>query len=87
MRPTDELVAAVLAERQRQFDLPGTEHDVVKGPNDWITTISTYLIEAASRSGEAPTQQDFDKAIVKTMAVALAALQHSDLMRSKNRLT
>lgn len=87
MKPTDELIAAVVAERQRQFDLPGTEHDVIKGPNDWIATVASYLTEASVRSGIPPSQEDFEKSIIKAMAVALAALQYSDLMKSKNKLT
>ncbi len=87
MRPIDDLVSAVLAERARQFDLPGTEHDVSKGPNDWIATISSYLCSVAARSGVPPKQEDFEDALIKAMAVSLAALQHSDMMRKKNTLS
>lgn len=81
-----DIYSAIVAERQRQFDLPGTESDVTKGPNDWITTIMNCLSEGTSRSGSPPTADDFERAMVKSAAVIVAALEHVELMRSKNKV-
>ena len=83
---SEAIYSAIAAERQRQFDLPGTEGDVAKGPNDWIVTITSLLCEAQSRSGVPPTAEEFRHALTKAAAVAVAALEHVDLMSSKNRV-
>lgn len=81
-----EIYSAIAAERQRQFDLPGTETDVTKSPNDWIVTIASILCEAQSRGGVPPTAGDFEHAMIKAAAVAVAAIEHIELMSSKNRV-
>ena len=83
---SDTIFSAVAAERQRQFDLPGTESDVTKGPNDWIVTITSILCEAQSRTGLPPSREDFVRAMTKAAAVTVAALEHVELMSSKNKL-
>lgn len=83
---SDEIFAAIAAERQRQFDLPGTESDVTKGPNDWIVTITSILCEAQSRSGMSPSAEDFRHAMIKAAAVTVAAIEHINVMSSKNRV-
>jgi hypothetical protein len=83
MQPVD----LILAERERQFNLPGTEHDARKSPNDWITTIVSILGEGVERSGIPPTKQDFERSITKAAAVCLAALEHTALMSEQKKLT
>jgi hypothetical protein len=83
----NEIFSAIAAERQRQFDLPGTESDVAKGPNDWIVTITSILCEAQSRTGLPLSADEFRHAMIKAAAVTVAALEHVELMSSKNRLT
>lgn len=83
----EELVAKIVAERERQFELPGTEGDFLKSPNDWIATMCSILGEGAGRSGIPPSRQDFERAIIKTAAVGLAALEHLDHMTERNKLT
>jgi len=83
----EELVAKIVAERERQFALPGTEGDYQKSPNDWIATMCSILGEGAERSGIPPSRQDFERAIIKAAAVGLAALEHIDHMKDKNKLT
>lgn len=87
MRPIEDIFTVVAAERERQFDLPGAEHDVNKGPNDWIATIVSCLGETATRHGVPPSQDEFENALKKASAVIVAAFQHADLMKSKNRLS
>lgn len=81
-----EILSAIAAERQRQFDLPGTESDVQKGPNDWIMTIITLLLEGQTRHGINPTVEEFKDSMIKSAAVALAGIEHIELMSSKNRI-
>lgn len=82
----EEFLTAIAAERQRQFDLPGTESDVQKGPNDWITTIIALLLEGQTRHGVNPTSEEFKDSMIKSAAVTLAALEHIELMIAKNRI-
>jgi hypothetical protein len=79
-------LSAAKAERTRQFNLPGTESDVTKGPNDWIVTVASLLVEAQTRSGIPPTREEFLDAMVKAVAVVIAAVEHTDLMTAKNKL-
>lgn len=83
----DSILATVRAERLRQFEIPGTEHDVEKSANDWIATIASNLTEAASRSGLNPTSEEFERSMVKTAAIAVAAIEYIELMKDKNRLS
>ena len=83
----DDLVALIVAERARQFALPGTEGDFIKSPNDWIATMCSILGEGAERAGIPPSRQDFERAIIKAAAVGLAALEHLDHMTERKKLT
>ncbi len=83
----DARVSLVVAERERQYNLPGTETDYRKSPNDWIATICSILGEGAERSGIPPSRKDFERSIVKAAAVALAALEHVEVMAEAKKLT
>ena len=83
----DPRVSLVIAERERQYNLPGTETDYRKSPNDWIATICSILGEGAERSGIPPSRRDFERSIVKAAAVALAALEHIEVMSEAKKLT
>ncbi len=82
----NEHVTKVVAERERQFALPGTESDYAKSPNDWIATILSIMGEGAERNGIPPSRHDFERAIVKSAAVCLAALEHLDHMTGRKEL-
>lgn len=86
MRQIEDIFDLVASERLRQFDLPGTENDINKGPNDWIVTVIACLGEAASRHGMPPSREEFEDALTKASAVIVAAFQHAELMKSKNKL-
>jgi hypothetical protein len=79
-------IDAIAAERERQFNLPGTEGDYHKSPNDWIATICSILGEGAERSGIPPTSEDFERSLIKAAAVAVAALEHVSRMRDMKKL-
>lgn len=83
---TEQFLSNAKAERLRHFNLPGTESDVTKGPNDWIVTVTSLLVEAQTRSGVPPTKEEFLDAMTKANAVIIAAVEHVDLMTAKQRL-
>lgn len=83
---TEQFLSNAKTERLRQFNLPGTESDVTKGPNDWIVTVTSLLVEAQARSGVPPTKEEFLDAMEKATAVIIAAVEHVDLMTAKQRL-
>lgn len=83
MKPND----LVAAERERQFNLPGMETDFHKSPNDWIATICSILGEGTERSGIPPSRHDFERSLVKAAAVAVAALEHIEVMSEAKKLS
>lgn len=82
----DEFLARVANERVRQFNLPGSELDTRNTPNDWVAIASHYLGEEARRGGSLPEQDAFEDSLIKAAAVILAALEHTDLMKTKGHL-
>jgi hypothetical protein len=85
MSRRDEVVARIVTERARQFNLPGREWDVRNDPNDWIAIAASYCLRSATRKGEPVSREDFEDDLVKAAAVILAALEHTDLMQSTGR--
>jgi hypothetical protein len=84
----DEILSRFVTERERQFNLPGSEYDMVKTPNDWIAVASFYLSENATRGSHSPVRrEDFDDSLAKAAAVILAALEHSEKMQSAGLLS
>lgn len=77
----------LIAERDRQFDLPGSECDIEKGTDNWCATILRYVGEIASRGGRPPHASDFEDALIKAGAVIIAALEHVDTMKEHNKFT
>jgi hypothetical protein len=75
----------VIAERERHFNLPFSETDILKTPNDWVATICSLLSEGTNRAGS-PISHDFERAMIKVAAVALAALEHVSVMEEKKTL-
>lgn len=81
-----ELVDRIVAERERNFMLPGSESDTLKGVNDWLMTAIFYLSQARQRGSEHPQKAEYEDDLVKACAVILAALEHSDHMVTKGVL-
>ncbi len=73
-------------ERERQFNLPGSEFDMNNGPNDWVAIASRYLSEGSRSRGITPSQEEFEDCLVKAAAIILAALDHSSHMKNEKRL-
>ena len=83
----DAIMQRILAERDRQFDLPGREFDVRNTPNDWAAIVGRYLFEEARRGRFKPTRASYEDSLVKAAAVLLAALEHCSMMDAHNEFS
>lgn len=81
-----EIVDRIIVERERHFNLPGSEWDVQNSPNDWIAIAATYLTSGSSRKHTKPIAADFEADMVKAAAVILAALENCASMRDSGTL-
>ena len=81
-----EIVERILAAREKQFNLPGSEWDVKNTPNDWIAIAATYLSSSSSRKHTKPLTTDFEEDMIKAAAVILAALENIPSMASSGNL-
>ena len=80
----DEIVTRIVAERIRQFQLPGVEYDRLNSLGDWTTLIGHYLFEEVRRGPSKPSRDSFEDALIKASAVLLAALEHCDELEAKH---
>jgi len=74
------------AERERQFDLPGSEWDAQNTPGDWIALISHYVSKEVRKNGMVPEAAEFEDALIKAGAIILAALEHTENMKERDEL-
>jgi hypothetical protein len=82
-----EIVAKILSEREKHFNLPGSEWDMQNSPNDWIAIVSSYLTSVANRKHTKPSADDFEAELIKAAAVILAALENIEGMSSSGKLS
>ena len=82
----EDILEMIINERNRQFNLPGSEWDAIKAPNDWISVANHYLSEESRRNSELPKKEDFEESLVKSAAIILAALEHIDIMKKNKTL-
>lgn len=78
MATREQLVSEILAERERQYNLPGSEYDQRHSMNDWIAIASQYLTRNAHRKHTKSDVADQKDSLLKAAAVILAALEHLD---------
>lgn len=81
-----ELLRLVEEERSRQLNLPGSEYDATRMPNDWLALTGKYLFGSAAAKNMKPSSQDFQDDLVKAAAIIIAALEHIDKMKENNLL-
>lgn len=86
MAKRQELVELIVAEREKQFNLPGAEWDAKNGPNDWIAIAATYLTSCSTRKHTQTFAEEFEDDLIKAAAVILAALENIPSMRSSGAL-
>ena len=76
-----EIIQRILEERQRQLNLPGSEYDSKRDPNDWLAIAGRYLFGSAFTKNMPTKHIDYEDDLIKAAAVILAALEHSDKMK------
>lgn len=76
-------------ERERQADIPGSEFDATNSPNDWIAIATYYLAQETRRATmlEPPSSEEFERELIKAAAVIVAALEHTELMKTEGKLS
>lgn len=84
MTSRDEIVEMIVAERARQFNLPGIEFDIKNNPNDWIAIIAHYCANDPVRRPTKPSREVFEDNLIKAAAVILAALEHCEIMEKQH---
>ncbi len=82
----EEMIEKIRQERQRQFDLPGSEWDAQNTPGDWIALINHYVSKEVRAKGIAPVGTEFEDSLIKAAAVILAALEHIPDMSNRDQL-
>ena len=81
-----EMIERILAERDRQFNLPGAEWDAKNTPNDWMAIASSYCLSNTARKHTKPSGQEFEDDLIKAAAVILAALENVPVMKQSGTL-
>lgn len=82
----EEIIEKIRQERQRQFDLPGSEWDSQNSPGDWIALITHYVSKEVRAKGVAPMREDFEDTLVKAAAIIVAALENTPGMAQRDQL-
>jgi hypothetical protein len=81
-----EILQLIIAERERQFNLPGREFDILNTPNDWSGLVCKYASRGIVSHHTRTSRDEFVDDLVKAAAVILAALEHADLLVERKQL-
>ncbi len=76
------IMAAIEAERERQFNLPGSETDLRRSPNEWAAIIGHYVFDEVMRGNTPPDRVEYEINLVKAAAVIVAALESVPAMQA-----
>ena len=68
------------------MDLPRTEFDALKTPNEWTSIVGHYLFEMATRGGDTPSEEIFLDNMTKASAVLIALIEHIPDMKENGYL-
>jgi len=82
----ETIIEKIRTERERQFELPGSEWDSQNSPGDWVALINHYVSREVRAKGIAPLREDFEDALIKAAAIIIAALEHTPEMESRTQL-
>ena len=74
----ERILGEISGERDRQFNLPGSEFDQLHSMNDWIAITSQYLTRSADRKHTKSDQREQRESLIKAAAVIVAAIEHLD---------
>ncbi len=86
MKTRADIINDVTQERARQLTLAGSEWDGSKTPNDWVATIVAYLGDISRRNGSIPDAEEFQTTMIQIAAIAVAAVEHVDMMKDEKKL-
>lgn len=86
MSDRQKILEEILAERERQSNLVGSEYDIHHTPNDWIAKIVHYASEETKRNAKTPESEAFRESLLKAAAVIVAALEHVPKMKEDKSL-
>jgi len=81
------LLNAIQEERARQLNLPGSEFDAKRTPNDWLAISGRYLFGSAFAKNMKPSAKNYQEDLIKAAAVILAALENIDSMQDNDHLS
>lgn len=73
-----KILEEISQERDRQYNLPGSEYDVKHTVNDWVAIATQYLSRNATRKHQSISSEDQRDNFIKTAAIILAAVEHFD---------
>lgn len=73
-----KILEEISQERDRQYNLPGSEYDVKHTVNDWVAIATQYLSRNATRKHQSISSEDQRDNFIKTAAIILAAVEHLD---------
>ena len=72
------ILGEISGERDRQFNLPGSEFDQLHSMNDWIAIAAQYLTRCADKKHTKGDQVEQRDSLIKAAAVIVAAIEHID---------
>lgn len=72
------ILGEISGERDRQFNLPGSEFDQLHSMNDWIAIAAQYLTRCADRKHTKGDRDEQRESLIKAAAVIVAAIEHID---------
>ena len=68
----------ISGERDRQYNLPGSEYDQKHTMNDWIALATAYISRGVTRKHIKSDYEEQRQTLIKSAAVIIAALEHLD---------
>jgi len=77
------ILEEISGERDRQYNLPGSEYDQKHSMNDWVAIAAQYLTRAADRKHSQVDLVEQRQSLIKSAAVIIAALEHIDQLKLK----
>jgi hypothetical protein len=76
-----QILKEISQERDRQYNLPGSEYDLKHTVNDWVAIATQYLSRNATRKHQSISVDEQRDNFIKTAAIVLAAVEHLDITK------
>jgi len=76
-----QILNEISQERNRQYNLPGSEYDLKHTVNDWVAIATQYLSRNATRKHQSISVDEQRDNFIKTAAIVLAAVEHLDITK------